>query len=189
MSNTTLETAIVLAAQKHAGQTRRDGTPYIYHPLGVAELLKNAGYGIDYQIAAIFHDLLEDTDTQPKELEAYGSQIVSAVQLLTRIKGMDENEYVADILQNPIAAAVKNADKIHNLYGVAFNGMPGTTRDESDKTWGVRYLIKSKKYYEKRFSPALDNALYRAEAFIAFDTYQTKEVPNYPASEMLLYTT
>lgn len=45
-----LAKAISFAATKHADQTRKDGTPYIYHPMAVAELLKKCGYGIDVQL-------------------------------------------------------------------------------------------------------------------------------------------
>jgi len=49
-----LAKAIAFAAEKHVNQKRKDGTPYIFHPLAVAELLKRYGYDIDYQVAGIF---------------------------------------------------------------------------------------------------------------------------------------
>ena len=116
-----LTKAIIFATIKHANQKRKDGTPYIYHPLAVAELLKKYGYDVDYQIAAVLHDVLEDTDTTEDEVKEFGMPVYEAVKLVTRPDGMDEAEYVRRILENPMAAAVKNADKIHNLYEIAFS--------------------------------------------------------------------
>ena len=54
-----IEDAIIYATKKHTNQTRRDGSPYIFHPIYVCNLLKDQGYPIEYQIAGLFHDLLE----------------------------------------------------------------------------------------------------------------------------------
>ena len=116
-----LTKAIIFAATKHANQKRKDGTPYIYHPLAVAELLKKYGYDIDYQITAVLHDVLEDTDATEDEVKEFGIPVYEAVKLVTRPDGMNETEYVRKILENPMAAAVKNADKIHNLYEISFS--------------------------------------------------------------------
>lgn len=142
-----LAQAIGFAAMKHAGQVRRDGTPYIYHPLSVAELLKNYGFGIKYQIVAILHDVLEDTDATEDEIRIYGEDVLESVKLLTRPKGMDEEVYVSNILKNQMASVVKNADKIHNMWGIAWC---------DDKKWGNKYIGKAKKYYGNKFSYALD---------------------------------
>ena len=79
-----IEDAIVFASLKHAGQKRKDGSPYIYHPLHVAEMLKNSGYGINYQIAGILHDVLEDTDATEQEVAVFGDDVLNAVRLVTR---------------------------------------------------------------------------------------------------------
>lgn len=113
-----LAKAIAFAAEKHANQKRKDGTPYIFHPLAVAELLKKYGYNIDYQVAGILHDVLEDTDATDEEVRAFGEDIYEAVKLVTRPKGADEAEYVKNILGNRMATAVKNADKIHNMCDI-----------------------------------------------------------------------
>ena len=65
------EDALQLATKKHAGQLRRDGTPYIWHPIAVAGLLRTAGFDEKYQVAGLFHDLLEDTDATEDEINNY----------------------------------------------------------------------------------------------------------------------
>ena len=144
-----LAKAIAFAAEKHANQKRKDGTPYIFHPLAVAELLKRYDYDIDYQVAGILHDVLEDTDTTDDEVRAFGEDVYEAVKLVTRPKGADEAEYVKNILDNRMAAAVKNADKVHNMCDII------TTNNRSTI---LNYAKKVEKYYKGKFSYALDNA-------------------------------
>ena len=62
------EKAIEFIKQKHNGQKRKQGTPYYTHPVAVAELLKEKGFSLEYQIAGLFHDLLEDTDATIEEI-------------------------------------------------------------------------------------------------------------------------
>ena len=108
--------ALEFAKAKHKGQKRIGGDDYITHPIAVAEIVKSQGFDKNYQIAALFHDLLEDTDSTEEEILKYGSpEVLEAVKLLTKEKGYDMAEYVASIKQNPIAFAVKAADRLHNL--------------------------------------------------------------------------
>lgn len=110
------EKALRFAKEKHKGQFRIGGDEYITHPMAVAEIVKRQGYGIDVQITALFHDLLEDTDAKESEILFYGNaEILKAVKLLTKQKGYDMAEYVAGIRQNETAFAVKAADRLHNL--------------------------------------------------------------------------
>lgn len=111
-----LNNALSFATEKHKGQFRVGGDEYITHPMAVAEIVKEQGYGIDVQIAALFHDLLEDTDATESEILKLGNEeILKAVKLLTKQKGYNMAEYVAGIRQNKIAFAVKAADRLHNL--------------------------------------------------------------------------
>ena len=63
-----LEKAIEFMKQKHGNQKRKQGTPYYTHPLAVAELLKQKGFSEEYQLAGLFHDLIEDTDATRDEI-------------------------------------------------------------------------------------------------------------------------
>ena len=108
--------ALEFAKAKHKGQKRIGGDDYITHPIAVSQIVKNQGFDEIYQIAALFHDLLEDTDATEEEILKYGSpEILESVKLLTKEKGYDMAEYVSSIKLNSIAFAVKAADRLHNL--------------------------------------------------------------------------
>ena len=111
-----VQQALCFATEKHKGQKRIGGDDYITHPVAVCEIVKSQGLGENYQIAALFHDLLEDTDATEAEILKFGNQeILEAVKLLTKEKGYVMSEYIGDIKDNPIAFAVKAADRLHNL--------------------------------------------------------------------------
>ena len=65
-----IKKAIEFASKKHKGQKRIGGDDYITHPIAVYEMVKEKGYGEDYLITALFHDLLEDTDAIESEILA-----------------------------------------------------------------------------------------------------------------------
>ena len=64
-----LHKAYVYAAQKHRGQLRQSGEPYLSHPLCVSYILAEMNMDIDTVIAGLLHDTLEDTDATFEELE------------------------------------------------------------------------------------------------------------------------
>lgn len=108
--------ALAFATEKHKGQKRKGGEEYITHPVAVSELVKEWGYGTDYQLVALFHDLLEDTDATETEIEAIGGPaVLQAVKLLTKENGYDMVTYIAGIKENPMAKVVKTADRLHNV--------------------------------------------------------------------------
>ena len=146
--------ALQLAKLKHQGQKRRNGEPYIVHPIRVAESLTDKGYPDSYHVVGLFHDLLEDTDTTEAEILDIASQeVLDAVRLLTRQKGDDHAKYIKKILENPIAKAVKEQDRIDNLRDCA-------KLIESNPAFVERYLEDTRKYFLGRFSEELDDTYY-----------------------------
>lgn len=110
------EKAIEFIKQKHSGQKRKQGTPYYTHPVAVAELLKEKGFSLEYQIAGLFHDLLEDTDATIEEIINLSNEdVAEAVKLVTKIEGYIMKDYIENIKMNDMAKMVKLADRIHNL--------------------------------------------------------------------------
>ena len=143
------DNALRFAAEKHKGQFRIGGAEYITHPMAVAEIVKRQGYGIDIQIAALFHDLLEDTNAKESEILFYGNaEILKAVKLLTKQKGYDMAEYVAGIRQNEIAFAVKAADRLHNLRCALV----------TDTEFKRKYIFETVDWY-LNFSPEIPKAV------------------------------
>ena len=111
-----IEKAIEFMKQKHRGQKRKQGTPYHTHPLAVAKLLKDKGFRIEYQIAGLFHDLIEDTDSTYEEIISFSNEeVLEAVRLVSKEAGYVMAEYIGNIKQNDMARMVKLADRIHNL--------------------------------------------------------------------------
>lgn len=105
--------------KKHEGQTRIQGTPYYTHPLGVSNILKRKGFPVKYQIAGLFHDLIEDTDTTYEEILAMtDTEMVEVVKLLTKDDDYIMSEYIGNIKKSDMAKNIKIADKIHNLSEV-----------------------------------------------------------------------
>ena len=111
-----LRLALQFAQEKHRGQYRKGGKPYITHPIAVAQDLMERGYDRVYGITALFHDLLEDTNATEEEiLEIGGPVVLKAVQRLTKPKNYVMEEYLSGIESNPLAKFVKCADRIDNL--------------------------------------------------------------------------
>jgi len=130
--------ALTFTIIKHDGQYRKGGLPYVTHPLSVSEMLRAKGYGIDYMIAGLFHDLLEDTDATEEEiLELGGPDVLTAVKLLTKEKGYVMAEYIAHIKENKIACAVKACDRLHNL----------TCAFAADEEFRRKYILESVDWY------------------------------------------
>ena len=121
--------ALSFAAHKHRDQRRKDAeaSPYINHPIALAEVLAGEGGvgDIDVLAAALLHDTIEDTATTFEELvEHFGGRIAGMVAEVTDDKNLPKAErkrlqivHASGI--SPGAKLVKLADKICNLRDVA----------------------------------------------------------------------
>ena len=113
--------ALAFAREQHKGQVRkgRDNVPYIYHPLLMACHALALGLDDDDIVAAsLLHDVCEDCGVSPDELPA-GDTVKTAVRILTKEPGYDEEEYYRSISENPIATMVKLLDRCSNVSGMA----------------------------------------------------------------------
>ncbi|WDZ49599.1 guanosine-3',5'-bis(diphosphate) 3'-pyrophosphohydrolase [Acinetobacter vivianii] len=109
----TLELAISLAAERHAGQVDKANAPYILHPLRVMLNVPD----IEHKIVAVLHDILEDTTTTIDELYRLGFQthLIDAIIALTKQEGESRIQAAQQTVQNPIARVVKLADITDNM--------------------------------------------------------------------------
>lgn len=130
--------ALNFSAQKHRHQKRKDspGSPYINHPIEVANILWTIGKVEDITtiIAAILHDTLEDTDTTPEDIRtAFGNEVLHLVMELSDNNNLPrqerkKNQIIHAPLLSPRAKLIKLADKICNVHDVAFRPPDGWPR-------------------------------------------------------------
>jgi guanosine-3',5'-bis(diphosphate) 3'-pyrophosphohydrolase len=121
--------ALAFAARKHRDQRRKDvdTSPYINHPIALAEVLAAEGRVADVEVlaAALLHDTLEDTRTTAEELQAaFGERVVGIVEEVTDNKQLRKSTRKRQQIEHARhmsreAKLVKIADKICNLRDAA----------------------------------------------------------------------
>jgi len=122
-----LRKAYVFAGQAHKGQVRRSGEPYLSHPLEVTDYLADMKLDKTTLVAALLHDVLEDTDTTAADIrENFGKEVAALVEGVTKISRVQEASPEvrrAETIRKIILAMtddiriifIKLADRIHNL--------------------------------------------------------------------------
>jgi (p)ppGpp synthase/HD superfamily hydrolase len=109
----TLERAIAIAAEAHAGQVDKGGAPYIFHPLRVMLAMATE----EERIVAVLHDVVEDCPKWSLSRlveERFGPSVVSALDALTRRKGETYDAFIERLSAKPLARRVKLADLADN---------------------------------------------------------------------------
>ena len=121
-----IDRAVEYASAKHEGQKRKDGSPYIIHPLAVAEIVAETGLDTDAILGAILHDCIEDTDSTYDEIaRQFGSTVaalVEGVTKLTRVEYSTLEEQQMENLRKMFMAMskdirvilIKICDRLHN---------------------------------------------------------------------------
>jgi guanosine-3',5'-bis(diphosphate) 3'-pyrophosphohydrolase len=109
----TLERAIQISAQAHAGQIDKAGQPYILHPVRVMLRMSTD----EERIVAVLHDVVEDSDYSISDLagEGFSVTIIEAVEALTKGPGETRVDAAYRAARNPLALKVKLADNAENM--------------------------------------------------------------------------
>ena len=119
--------AVDYASTKHQAQTRKDGSPYIIHPLAVAQIVAEMGLDCDAVLGALLHDCIEDTDASHEDIERiFGStvaELVEGVTKLTRANFSTSEQAQMENLRKMFMAMskdirvvlIKIADRLHNM--------------------------------------------------------------------------
>ncbi len=122
-----IDRAVHYADAKHEYQKRKDGSPYIIHPLAVAEIVAEMGLDTDAVLGAILHDCIEDTDASHDDIAKLFSptvaELVEGVTKLTRTDFTSQEEKQMENLRKMFMAMskdirvvlIKIADRLHNM--------------------------------------------------------------------------
>ena len=124
--------AYYFAKRAHEGQKRKSGDDYIVHPIAVASILVDLGLDTDTVIAALLHDVIEDTPVTQEELdENFGHAVVLLVEGVTKLNKLNfksREEQQAEYLRRMFLAMsndirvimIKLADRLHNMRTLSY---------------------------------------------------------------------
>ena len=148
LDKTLLYKAYCYAAKAHEGQTRKDGSPYITHPLAVANIVADLKLDTDALCAALLHDCIEDTKSTHEDISREFSptiaDLVEGVTKLTRINYVSMEEKQMENLRKMLMAMskdirvilVKLCDRLHNMRTMQYQ-TPEKQREKSLETMEI----------------------------------------------------
>lgn len=178
-----VEKAFETANLLHQGQTRKDSTPYIFHPLEVALILARLGFDENVVSGALLHDTVEDCNYSPSKLKKDFNEII--FKLVDCVSAIDKTKYVFDeknlfedpnfaklsaeeqsfkkLIQigkeNPCGFAIKFADRLHNLRTIsAFEKSKQLEKVRETEKW---VLPIAKKLSSEYFYRAIKNECFK----------------------------
>ncbi len=119
--------AFNFASDAHRSMRRKSGEPYIVHPISVAKIVNHEiGLGVKSVVAALLHDVVEDTDYTLEDIEAqFGKKITTIIDGLTKISGVFDNnsslqaenfrKMLLTLSEDVRVILIKLADRLHNM--------------------------------------------------------------------------
>src|SRR5262245_1141091 len=122
-----LRRAYLFSAQKHRGQIRHSGEPYLIHPLEVANIIADLKLDPICVVTGLLHDIVEDTDTPLSEIEElFGLEVAQLVDGLTKIallkraspeekQALNMRKMLLAMVNDVRVILVKLADRLHNM--------------------------------------------------------------------------
>lgn len=122
-----IKKAFTLALEAHKDMRRKSGEPFIFHPLSVAEIcVEEIGLGTTAIVAALIHDVVEDTDIELADIERmFGKKIAKIVDGLTKVSGVFEygtsqqaenfRKMLFTLSEDVRVILIKLADRLHNM--------------------------------------------------------------------------
>lgn len=160
--------AVLYAMRKHGDQTRRDGSPYIAHPLRVAESLRSIGgiTDMDVILSGLLHDLIEDTDCEWQDIASrFGERVADLVAILSGDMRLPKHARRRDVVERirtapPEAKAVRLADRLDNLTDM--KGFSESRRREYIQ--GSTQILEACQGANRALEEALEQAIHRLQA-------------------------
>lgn len=122
-----IKKAFNTSMEAHSGMRRRSGEPYIFHPLEVAEIcVSEIGLGTTSIVAALLHDVVEDTDYELEDIERlFGKKVAIIIDGLTKISGVFDHgssqqaenfrKMLLTLSHDVRVILIKLADRLHNM--------------------------------------------------------------------------
>lgn len=164
-----IEKAITLANHWHGGQKRKEtigghSLPYVFHPLEVAKTLYSWGVGEEkIVVAAVLHDLLEDTKCPPEIIEEnFGRDILLLVEELT-YRGPDKQSYIISFeKKSPEALLIKAADRVCNVEDYRMTNPKYAQKYANKASYLINFFLDREgelisRFSERAFKRALGN--------------------------------
>ena len=149
-----IDQAVEYANAKHQYQKRKDGSPYIIHPLAVAEVVAEMGLDMDAILGALLHDCIEDTDASHEEIERlFGTtvaELVEGVTKLTRANFSSTEQAQMENLRKMFMAMskdirvvlIKIADRLHKYISIRLT--PGPQKADLSESPTLQRLLNVK---------------------------------------------
>ncbi len=138
-----IDRAIAVACKAHAGQLRSSGEEYVIHPLMVAKILVELGMDTDTIVAALLHDVVEDTPLELSDVsKEFGPEVAALVDGVTKLRKLPfstrEEQQAENVRKMLLAMAqdirviiIKLADRLHNMRTIRFK--PAQKRRDTAK--------------------------------------------------------